>query len=364
MRILVLGGAGLIGSHVTDLLVSKGHDVIIYDNLDTQVHNGKPKYLNPRAKFILGDVRYYDILRQTILEYGIEVIIHNAASVGIGQSNYEITKFVETNTLGIANILDILVNNETKVRKLIIPSSNTCYGEGLYMCGGCDKSFHPDVRVSEGKIQCSSCKGTSVFPIKTPEETKLKCNSIYSLTKRDQEAYALHIGKMYDIPVVILRYFNVYGARQSLSNPYTGVAAIFMSRVRNGKPPIIYEDGLQTRDFISVHDVARANYLAMTISEADGQIFNVGSGKATSILRLAEIIAGDLTISPKITNKFRKGDIRHCTADITKIQHVLGWKPEVKLEDGLNEVMEWSKTVEAEDNFKQATNELKKRGLL
>ncbi|RLF37405.1 MAG: nucleoside-diphosphate sugar epimerase [Thermoplasmata archaeon] len=373
-KILITGGAGFIGSHLSDLLIKKGHNVVLFDNLDPQVHpkGKKPDYLNPAADFVKGDVRDYDSLKRLILQQNFDVIIHNAATVGIGQSNYEIKKFIETNALGTANILDILVNNRDKftLKKLIIPGSNTSYGEGLYKCNECDETFHPNIRdenyinTHKWKIVCPRCKEDS-SPIPTPETTELKCNSIYALSKRDQESYAMFIGKMYNIPVVVIRYFNVYGPRQSLNNPYTGVTAIFMSRLKNNNIPVVYEDGEQTRDFISVYDVAEANLAAIINSAADFQVFNVGSGRSVTIRELAELLAKlyDSDIKPNISYKFRKGDIRHCVADNSKIRQVLGWEPKIDLEDGLKKVIEWSKNVESEDRFDEAAEELKRKGL-
>ncbi|MCK4245260.1 MAG: GDP-mannose 4,6-dehydratase, partial [Candidatus Omnitrophica bacterium] len=215
------------------------------------------------------------------------------------------------------------------------------------------------------ELYCPVCQ-RPLRPIGTEELAKLNVNSIYAITKKTQEEMVLNIGKTYGIPVVALRFFNVYGPRQSLSNPYTGVMAIFLSRIKSSKTPIIYEDGSQSRDFISVNDVVRANILAMEKKKADYQIFNVGSGKPTSILKIAErlVQATGKSIKPEITNKFRKGDIRHCFADIAKIKRLLGFQPKVNLKEGIEELVDWSRSVEAKDFFEKAAGELKKKGLV
>jgi len=282
MKILVTGGAGFIGSHLVDALVERGHEVTIFDNLDPQVHPGgrPPRYLNPGAEFIRGDVRDKKALKAAIGE--AEIIFHKASAVGVGQSQYQIEQYVTANTGGTATLLDILVNNDHKVRKLIVAASMSSYGEGAYTCtacGPCRPSLRPEEQMAKGAWEpvCPHC-GVPVSPVPTPEEAALHCNSIYALTKKDQEEMCLLIGKTYGIPVVSLRYFNVYGPRQSLSNPYTGVAAIFMSRIKNDRAPVIYEDGLQTRDFVSIEDVVRANLLAMECSEADGENYCIRDG--------------------------------------------------------------------------------------
>ncbi len=369
MRILVTGGAGFIGSHLVDALVDRNHEVTVFDNLDPQVHpDGRPPpYLNPRAEFVRGDVRDPEAL-QPVVERA-DVIFHKASAVGVGQSQYQIAQYVTANTGGTATLLDVLVNNEHEVKKLIVAASMSSYGEGLYecpKCGACRPALRPEEQMAAGDWapRCPVC-GIPVSPIPTPEEAVLNCNSIYAITKKDQEEMCLLIGKTYGIPVVSLRYFNVYGPRQSLSNPYTGVAAIFMSRIKNDRPPVVYEDGLQTRDFVSVEDVVEANLLAMERSAADGRIFNVGTGRALTIRGVAEILADAYgkSIQPDVTEKFRKGDVRHCYADNSKIRNLLGFSPKIDFEKGMEALIRWSQTVEAVDHFEQAKAELEAKGL-
>ena len=370
MKILITGGAGFIGSFLVDELVRQGHQVRIFDNLEPQVHPGgeAPDYLNPRAEFIRADLRNREALSRAVK--GMEIIFHQAAMVGVGQSMYQVSRYVEANSLGTANLLDILVNDKHHVRKLLIPSSMSTYGEGSYDCPDCgpvSPPLRPEEQMERGdwEVYCPVC-GKICSPASTPESKLQEINSIYALSKKDQEEMSILIGKSYRLPVVALRYFNVYGPRQSLSNPYTGVAAIFLSRLKNRRRPLVFEDGLQSRDFISVHDIVRANLMAMDDPRADGTIYNVGSGRQLTVLDIAETLARllDVDIEPEILGKFRKGDVRHCFADITKIKTELGFKPAVPLEKGMEELIEWSRTAAAEDKVEQATRELVEKGLV
>jgi len=366
---LVTGGAGFIGSFIVDELIKKGYSVKILDNLEEQVHQNKiPEYMNKNAEFFKGDVRDIETLRKAIED--VDIIFHEAAAVGIGQSQYQIKKYVETNTLGTANLLDILANSKHNVKKLIVPSSNTIYGEGSYLCEGCGKVSPPlrtkaDTKNKDWELKCPNCK-KNLKPLNTREDKKQDPNSIYAITKMDQERLCMNIGNTYGIPTVILRYFNVYGPRQSLNNPYTGVSAIFISRIKNDHPPIIYEDGLQTRDFISIYDIVNANILAMERFSANYEIFNVGSGKQTTIKHLSEVLTHLLkkNLKPIITNEFRKGDIRHCFADITKIKEKLDFEQHISFEEGMMGLIKWSESQKAEDQSNKANLELKNKGLI
>jgi dTDP-L-rhamnose 4-epimerase len=370
MKVLVTGGAGFIGSFIVDGLVEKGHDVVILDNLDKQVHptGEPPAWLNKKAEFIRGDVRNKEDVKRAM--DGVEILFHEGAAVGVGQSMYELNYYVDVNTGGTANILEFLANEEHSVKKMMVAASMSEYGEGLYACEKCgpvEPSLRTEAQMAKGDFEqhCPSCSA-ELTPVPTPETKHLDCNSVYALTKKDQEELVLMMGKAYGIKAVALRYFNVFGPRQSLSNPYTGVAAIFMSRIKNGNRPVIYEDGLQSRDFVSVRDIARANILAMEKSAADYEVFNVGTGNPLSIKQVAEKLAElqDSDIKPEITSKFRKGDVRHCFADISKIKSKLGYSPSVLFEDGMREIIEWSQGVKAIDKFEQAAQELKKKGLI
>lgn len=368
-RILVTGGAGFIGSFLVDELVRKKHFVRIYDNLEPQVHLGKvPDYLNRDAEFVQADVNDYDALKNAVKD--VDVLFHLASAVGVGQSMYQIEKYVTSNTNGTALLLNILVNEEHDIKKLVLASSMSTYGEGSYKCENCG-IVEPRLRSEEQMktrgwgLKCQECSGM-LTPVPTKEEKKQDINSIYALTKKDQEDMCMMIGKAYGIPTVALRYFNVYGPRQSLSNPYTGVAAIFMCRIKNNNPPIIFEDGLQSRDFINVHDIANANLLAMEKNAANYEIFNVGTQKPVAIKFIAEILARlyNKNIKPNITHKFRKGDVRHCFADISKIRKKLGFEPKISFENGMKELVEWSDSAVSYDKSDLAAKELKEKGLL
>ncbi len=368
MKILVTGGAGFIGSHIVDELVRQKHDVRVIDNLDQQVHLGKkPEYLNPKAEYIFDDIRNHEIRDRAFED--MEVVFHEAAAVGVGQSMYQIGHYVHCNTYATADMLEYIVNSNHPIKKIIVASSMSIYGEGAYECDDCGV-IYPRLRAEEQmkkhvwEMLCPSC-GKAAKPIPTSEDKPLYPTSIYAITKRDQEEMCLSIGRAYGIPTVALRYFNVYGPRQSLSNPYTGVAAIFSSRVKNDNPPMIFEDGMQTRDFISIKDIVKANMLVMENKSADYGMFNVGTGVPTSILDIAstliELYKKDF--KPNIVNKFRAGDIRHCYADISKIKK-LGFKPTVSLEDGMRGLKEWGETAEAEDMSDKAHKELVSRELV
>ncbi|MBW2981192.1 SDR family NAD(P)-dependent oxidoreductase [Candidatus Woesearchaeota archaeon] len=368
-KVLVTGGAGFIGSFLVDKLVEQGHDVRILDNFEPQVHQkGAPGYLNKEAELIKGDMRDIEDLKKAISD--VEVIFHQAAMVGVGQSMYQIQKYVDVNSFGTAKLLDLLANSENNVKKIIVASSMSTYGEGSYKCEKCGEVNPPlrseeQMKKGDWEVRCSKCNSI-LKPIPTKETKKQDLNSIYALTKKEQEDMCLIFGKSYGIPIISLRYFNVFGPRQSLSNPYTGVTAIFMSRIKNDNQPIIYEDGLQTRDFISIHDIVDANILSMEKNSANYEILNVGTGKQITIKNIAEVLTKlyGKDIKPQITNKFRKGDIRHCFADISKIKSKLGFEPRISFEEGMKELIEWSKGVEAEDKFEEAASELKEKGLL
>lgn len=370
MEILITGGAGFIGSFTADRLIELGHKVKIFDNLDPQVHpNGRvPAYLNRAARFIKGDVRDYNLLKDSMKD--VDIIFHFAACVGVGQSQYEIKKYVDVTIGGTANLLDILVNCKNKIKKIIFSASMSSYGEGLYSCESCGQvrpGLRPITQLKQRQWEplCPNCK-SNITPIPIDEQQYQYANSIYAITKKVQEEMIFNISRTYDIPAVGLRYFNVYGPRQALSNPYTGVCAIFISRVKNGEPPVIYEDGLQTRDFISIYDVVDVNLLAMSRGEAEFEVFNVGTGRATSIKQVAntliELSGKDL--EPLIIQKFRFGDIRHCFADISKLTSKLGFKPRIDFRNGMRELMDWAKNESAYDGFEQAQAELKEKGLV
>jgi dTDP-L-rhamnose 4-epimerase len=370
-RVLVTGGAGFIGSHLVDALVGSGRRVRILDSLEAQVHGPSrlaPSYLNPAAEMVIGDVRNRDQLRAAL--DGVQVVFHLAAAVGVGQSMYEIERYVSANTLGTSVLLDILANGNPGVRKLVVASSMSLYGEGSYHCPNCgptEASLRTEEQMARSQWEplCPSC-GAAMEAIPTSESKPLQPTSIYAISKKDQEEMSLCVGRAYGLPVVALRFFNVYGPRQALSNPYTGAAAIFSSRALNGKPPLVYEDGLQSRDFVHVSDVAQALMLAMECEGADYGIFNVGTGRSLTVLNMADLICrriGPPGLRPGVAMKYRKGDIRHCYANISRLV-ALGYKPRVAFEDGIRDLVGWVATQNAEDRLEQASEELKRRGLV
>lgn len=370
-RVLVTGGAGFIGSWTTDLLIERDYEVTILDILDPQVHQGNtPEYLNKKARFVKGDVRNKELLTRLVKE--TDAVIHLAAAVGVGQSMYQVNKYVDYNTNGTATLLDVLVNGNNGVKKLVVASSMSIYGEGKYYCEKCGENQCPEhrsvkqLRNRVWELLCPECN-KPLKHLPTDEDKPLMPTSIYAMSKRHQEEMCLLIGKTYGIPTVALRYFNVYGPRQSLSNPYTGCVAIFSSRILNGKPPYIFEDGEQLRDFVHVKDIARANVLALEKSSADYLAVNIGSGESISIKKLASLLTEvyGTEIEPYISQKCRKGDIRHCYADIKRASEFLGYKPSMNLKEELTELTAWAKDHKwgIIDLFEKALKELEERGL-
>jgi len=367
MLVLITGGAGFIGSHLADLLLAEGYSVRALDNLDPQVHgSGAPSYLDRRVELRVGDVRDRDAVRDAL--DGVEAVFHFAAKVGVGQSQYEIASYTSANVAGTATLLDVLANEKHTVGKIVVASSMSIYGEGMYIDEAGAAVAPPPrsvERLAAGEFEMAGAGGRPLRPVATPETKETICESIYALNKKDQEEYTRLFGRVYGVPVVALRLFNTYGTRQSLNNPYTGAAAIFISRIRRGLAPLIYEDGRQLRDFVHVTDVAHAALLALTSPAADGRVFNVGSGEAISIADLAAMlgeIAG-FDAAPEITGRYRKGDIRHCFADISAIR-AIGYAPRVALREGLRELYEWSVEQEIARSQQQTDAELERHRLL
>ncbi len=369
-QVLITGGAGFVGSHVADGLLRAGHRVRVLDNLTPQVHtNGeRPNYLSPEVELVVGDVRDPRVLRQVLL--GVEVIYHFAATVGVGQSMYEISRYMSVNTQGTAELLQAILDLKLTPEKLVVASSMSIYGEGRYVCPRTERAVNPPVRSlrqlreSRWELECDEC-GAVLSPAPTHEDKPSEINSMYALSKRDQEDLCMIFGRTYGLAVTALRFFNIYGTRQALSNPYTGVAAIFAARMLNGQAPLVFEDGEQMRDFVSVHDIVRANLLAMERAEANGHVINIGSGKPISIRDVAEILARSLgrEFEPVITHKYRAGDIRHCYADLSRARKLLGYEPQVSHAEGFLELAEWLASQEAEDKAETMLHQLTTYGL-
>jgi dTDP-L-rhamnose 4-epimerase len=371
-HVLVTGGAGYIGSHLVDALVGRGYRLTVLDNLEPQVHRSGtwPSYANPSVRYVRGDVRDRGVFEPLVLE--ADAVVHFAAAVSVGQSMYQIDRYVDVNTRGTALLLDILVNTKHHVQKVLVASSIGVYGEGAYRCethGAVAPTIRPEAQLAacDWEQHCPVC-GAHVVSIPTGEDKALYRDNIYSMTKYHQEEMVLLIGKTYGIPAVAPRFFNVYGPRQSLSNPYAGVAAIWLSRLLNGRPPVVFEDGGQLRDFVSIHDVVACLTLMLETSGADFLPVNVGSGETVTILEIARTLNRVLgtSIDPQVTQAGRTFDIRHNTADITRATRTLGFQPTVSLEQGFAELVEWAKTTPdvATDFFDRALDELKQKGLL
>lgn len=367
-RILITGGAGFIGSHLTDDLLDAGYAVRVLDNLSPQVHGPDgtpPDYLSKDAELIVGDVRDADLVEECLED--VYAVVHLAAAVGVGQSMYEIAKYVGVNDLGTATLLEVL--SRRPIERLLVASSMSVYGEGLYRSA--DGTLREECHRSReqlvaGRWEATGPDGQALEPLPTPEEKQPSLSSIYALTKYAQERMCLIAGEAYGIPTTALRFFNVFGTRQALSNPYTGVMAIFASRYLNEKPPLVFEDGRQKRDFVSVRDVARACRLACEAPSSTAGVFNIGSGEPYTILDLAGRMAEVLNVAhlePEVTGKYRVGDIRHCFADIGRARKSLGYVPQVTMEEGLREMAEWLEGQIASDQVEFATRELAERGL-
>lgn len=368
MRVLVTGGAGFIGSHLVDRLLAEGHEVRVLDSLDPQVHEGVPAHLSRDAEFVHGDIREAAIVQRCL--DSVDRLVHLAAAVGVGQSMYEIERYTSVNTVGTAVVLEQAIAARDRLQKMLVASSMSIYGEGLYHCPREERDIAPPPRTAaqlaarRWEPVCPHC-AAALQPLPTPETKPLAPASIYAIGKRDHEEMFLACGRAYGIPTSALRFFNVFGPRQALSNPYTGVAAIFASRLLNGRSPVVFEDGLQTRDFVHVGDVTAAICAALDRGAADGEALNVGSGRPTTILEVAAVLSRVLAaeIEPTVQNVFRAGDIRHCFGDISRAHALLGWSPRLSFDDGMSELADWLAGQPAIDRFEEATEALVERGL-
>jgi dTDP-L-rhamnose 4-epimerase len=365
-HVLITGGAGFIGSHLADALIERGDQVRVLDVLDPQVHGteGPPAYLHPDVDLQVGDVRDAAAV-QAALD-GVDLVFHFAARVGVGQSMYEVERYTSVNNVGTAVLLEALARKP--VERLIVASSMSVYGEGLYR--------RPDgqMRVVSGRSldqlkrgewDPRDADGAPLEPIPTSEDKVPALESVYALSKYDQERLCLVVGRAYGIPTVALRFFNVYGTRQALATPHTGVLATFASRLLNGRPPVIFEDGRQQRDFVHVRDVVQACLLAAASAGADGQVFNVGSGAMVTVRQVAARVADalGLQVEPEITGQYRAGDVRHCVADIQRAADVLGYRPRVPMADGVAELAEWLREQRPADRVAEMRAALAARGL-
>jgi len=368
-RVLVTGGAGFIGSHVTDLLLNKGYEVRILDCLTTQVHGlsaRRPDYLNDAPELIVGDVRDAQAVARALK--GADAVLHLAAFVGVGQSMYDMVSYIQVNECGTAVLLEALA--KTPVQRLVVASSMSIYGEGAARDPSGTLVSPPERSLDQlrrGVWEIEDENGERLAPVATPESKQPSLSSVYALNKYAQERLSLIAGRAYNIPTIALRFFNVFGTRQALSNPYTGVLAIFAARLLNKRPPLIFEDGNQQRDFVHVTDVANACVLALESERGLGEAFNIGSGQKRTILSIAEDLAAVMNCSdvrPHVLGKYRAGDIRHCFADISHSHNELGFMPRMDFREGLAELAEWLSGQIAEDHVERAAAELEIRGLV
>jgi len=367
-RVLITGGAGFIGSHIADVLLAANYEVRLLDNLSPQVHGAhrqRPTYLNNEAELIVGDVTDAFAIDRALR--GVDMVIHLASAVGVGQSMYDIESYVRINDFGTAVLLQALTKRP--VERLLVASSMSIYGEGLARTSD-GNAVCPEERsidqLKQADWELKDQQERSLVPLPTPETKRPSLSSIYALNKYAQERMCLVTGKAYGIPTIALRFFNVFGPNQALSNPYTGVLAIFAARLLNDRAPLMFEDGLQRRDFVHVRDVARACLLALETSRVN-DVFNVGSGQCRTILSVAQDLArvmGRPTLAPLITGKYRAGDIRHCFADIEKSRTMLDFEPRVPFDEGLQELASYLADQVADDQAERATEELLRRGLV
>ena len=371
-NVLITGGAGFIGSHLADELLERGHRVRALDDLVPQVHGEgqrRPAYLHRDVELIVGDVR--DAAAVDAALDGIDAVYHFAAAVGVGQSMYDVAQYTSVNNLGTAVLMERVIAR--KVRRLIVASSMSVYGEGLFRDADGRVREAPRGRsiaqLRRAAWEVLDERGRPLSPVATTEAKTVTLESVYALSKYDQERMCLMLGRAYDIPTVALRFFNVFGTRQALSNPYTGVLAIFASRLLNDRAPLVFEDGNQQRDFVSVKDIATACRLALETEAATGMVLNVGSGRPRTINEVARKMAevmGKPRLAPEVTARYRMGDVRHCFADISLARSVLGYEPKVAFDHGLAELVEYLKKtpgVVARDRVAEMKAELEARGL-
>ena len=372
-NILITGGAGFIGSRLCEKLFDQGNNVTVLDNLSEQIHGNGESFLFNKIKdkctFIKGDVRDKNDWAHAIKNQ--EIIIHLAAETGTGQSMYEVEKYTNVNVIGTSHMLEILANSNHNVKKIIVASSRSIYGEGKYNCKTHgvqypSKRKEEDMKKGEFNPKCSMCN-SSLNVLPTDEQSKIHPSSIYGINKQQQEQMVMLMGESLSIPSVAFRYQNVYGPGQSLSNPYTGILSIFSTRILNKNNLDIYEDGEETRDFVYIEDAVDATILGIEKEEANGNIFNVGSGVSTRVLDVANTLKRlyNSEINITVSGKFRLGDIRHNFADLSKLKDILGFTPKYNFERGITEFVNWVKTQEVmEDKYEKSIQQLKNKGLI
>jgi dTDP-L-rhamnose 4-epimerase len=371
MNVLVTGGAGFIGSHVVDRLIERGDRVTVLDNLDPQVHGqdaSVPAYLPSEVHFVHGDVRDAGAVSRAL--DGVEAVVHLAAAVGVGQSMYAPHYYTSVNVDGQGVLMEAMAAEPARWRRFVVASSMSIYGEGAYACAhhgpvAPAPREEPRLRAGEWEAQCPTC-GADVTPVLTNEDKPLQYTSIYAITKKTQEELALCFGAAYNVPTLALRFFNVFGSRQALSNPYTGAAAIFLARLKNGNAPLVFEDGRQTRDFIHVGDVATAVVSSLDADAGVSGAFNVCTGRPVQIGEIAAMLAERLgvAIRPDTVGRYRVGDIRHCVGDPARAREALGYNARTSFAEGLDELIAWAAGEAAEDRIEMGLAELQRQHLV
>lgn len=375
MKVLITGGAGFIGSNIALKLLKNGYSVTVLDTLSEQIHGANPESTSPlyqkikdKVDFIKGDVNNREDLKKALVD--VDYVIHLAAETGTGQSMYEIKKYVDTNIGGTALLLDILTNTEHHVKRVVVAESRAVYGEGKYHCPICGDVYpyeRTDENLAKGDFECKCPKcGGEVDLIATTEDSAIHPSSVYGISKQVQGQLVHLVCKSIGVESVSFRYQNVYGPGQSLTNPYTGILSIFSTRIKNGNGINIFEDGKETRDFVYIEDVVDATILGMEVPEANGHVFNVGTGIATDVLTVAKTLCDKYGINVPITvsGNYRLGDIRHNFADITAARQILGFEPKWSFSDGIEQFTNWVNQQEVnEDNYETSIEEMKKKGL-
>tara|TARA_R110002167_G_scaffold206691_15_gene410791 strand:- start:775 stop:1908 length:1134 start_codon:yes stop_codon:yes gene_type:complete len=373
-NILITGGAGFIGSNLALKLIGKGYKVTVLDNLSEQIHGDIPENSSPlynsikdQVKFIKGDVTSVDDWKEALA--GQDAIVHYAAETGTGQSMYEVNKYTTVNIQGTAIMLDLLVNEPNAVRKVIIASSRSIYGEGKYWSKELGHVYPEhrqgaDMDQNDFEVKYPGCSNLEL--VATDEDSKIHPSSVYGITKQNQEQMVMTVCPTVGIAPVAFRYQNVYGPGQSLSNPYTGILSIFSTQIKNGNGINIFEDGKETRDFVFIDDVVDATILGLEKDAANGEVFNVGTGVAIDVVTVANTLIQNYGIETPltITGNYRLGDIRHNYADLTKIKAKLGFTPKVDFEEGIKRFTKWVNTQEIkEDNYEKSIAEMKEKGM-
>ena len=373
-NILITGGAGFIGSNLALKLISRGYTVTVLDNLSPQIHGDNPKETSPlyqsikdKVKFLEGTVTSYEDWKKAL--EGQDIIVHYAAETGTGQSMYEVKKYVDVNITGTSLMLDLLVNGDYKVKKIVVASSRSIYGEGKYISKELG-AVYPKHRIAQdmdkGDFEPNYLNSSKLTLVATDEDSKIHPSSVYGITKQNQEQMVLTVCPTIGIAGVAFRYQNVYGPGQSLKNPYTGILSIFSTQIKNGNGINIFEDGKESRDFVFIDDVVNATILGIEKEEANNQVFNVGTGVATDVITVAESLSKNYGVEVPITisGNYRLGDIRHNFADLTKINSTLGFEPKFSFEQGLEQFTNWVNTQDVEeDKYQKSIDEMKAKGL-